>query len=64
MEPDDRRGLKVTRKVFQVEIELPAGAPDAGIGQRVHVRFSHGEEPLARQWGRRLEQLFMRGLGA
>ncbi len=62
VEPSDARGLKVTRKVFQVELELP-GAPLADVGQRVHVRFGHGAEPLAWQWGRRLEQVFLRGLG-
>jgi hypothetical protein len=29
----------------------------------VHVRFGHGAEPLAWQWGRRLEQIFLRGFG-
>jgi len=64
VEPGDKRGLQVTRKVFQVELALPEEAPAANVGQRVHVRFGHGAEPLAWQWGRRLEQMFLRGFGA
>jgi len=64
VDPGDRRGLKVARKLFQVELALPGTAPAADVGQRVHVRFGHGEEPLAWQWGRRLEQMFLRGFGA
>jgi putative peptide zinc metalloprotease protein len=63
VEPGDRRGLKVSRKVFQVELALPDTTLATIVGQRVHVRFDHGEEPLALQWGRRLEQIFLRGFG-
>ena len=59
VEPGDSRGLKVTRKVFQVELQL-ADSVRAGAGQRVHVLFRHGTEPLLWQWTRRLQQVFLR----
>ena len=33
------------------------------IGQRVFVRFAHGHEPLAWQWYRSFEELFLDELG-
>lgn len=64
VKPGDDSGLEVSRRIFQVELALPEGMPLVDVGQRVHVRFGHGEEPLAWQWSRRLEQVFLRRFGA
>ena len=64
IESGDERGLKTTRKVFQVELALPEQAVEAPIGQRVFVRFDHDPEPLVRQVGRRVRQLFLRSFGS
>ncbi len=57
-DPQDADGLRTTEKVFQVELALSAAVK--AIGERVHVRFHHGCEPIGRQWYRRLRQLFLK----
>lgn len=47
-------------QLFLFDLELPAGAAVAGIGQRVFVRFEHAPEPLARQWYRGIRSLLLR----
>lgn len=47
-----------THFTFDLALEAPAGV--ARYGERAFVRFDHGREPLARQWLRRLRQLFLR----
>ena len=49
-------------RVFEFELELPASEAGTRIGTRVHVRFDHGAEPLASQWYRDVQQLFLRRL--
>lgn len=49
-------------RVFEFELQLPATAASTRIGTRVHVRFDHGAEPLASQWYRDVQQLFLRRL--
>ena len=61
--PNDESGMQALTTVFQFELELDQAAPNDHFGQRVHVRFDHGREPLARQWQRSLQQLFMREFG-
>ena len=46
-------------RVFQVDIDLPPRPGVTYLASRVHIRFSHGAEPLARQWYRSLRQLFL-----
>jgi putative peptide zinc metalloprotease protein len=46
-------------KTFQVDLELPSALSLLNVGGRVYVRFDHGWEPLAVQWGRELRQLFL-----
>jgi putative peptide zinc metalloprotease protein len=43
---------------FEFEIEMPAERW-TGLGGRVHVRFEHGDETIARQAWRALRQLFL-----
>lgn len=61
--PFDEEGVKTKDQYFQFEIELPDSIKDIYIGQRVYVRFSHGYEPIAWQWYRSFEELFLDELG-
>jgi putative peptide zinc metalloprotease protein len=58
-DPRDTRQLKTLQRTFQFDLELPLEAANANFGSRVLVRFSHGREPLAWQWYRRLRQLLL-----
>lgn len=60
--PNDSNGLKTLQRVFIVDIALPAGMVPP-FGERVHVRFDHGSESLARQGLRRLRQVFLGHFG-
>ncbi len=55
----DTEGLRTIDRVFQFDIDLPPRPGGDYVASRVHVRFNHGAEPLARQWYRRLRQLFL-----
>jgi len=57
--PDDPQGLKTLERVFLWDIQPQTGHLPLAIGERVHVRFNHGYEPLGWQFGRRLRQLFL-----
>lgn len=57
--PSDPNGVKTTERVFLVDLALPADVPSTAFGERVHVRFGHGWEPLAWQGFRRLRQLLL-----
>jgi putative peptide zinc metalloprotease protein len=56
--PNDTNGLKTLQRVFILDVALPEGT-DPPFGERVHVRFDHGYEPLAHQLLRRLRQVFL-----
>jgi len=58
-DPRDPEGLKSLERLFQLDLELPEAVGDLQLGTRVYVRFRHEAEPLAKQWGRRLRQLFL-----
>jgi putative peptide zinc metalloprotease protein len=60
----DRSGRTAAVAVFHVELQLPDDATPVGVGQRVHVRLSHGREALWIQWKRSLRQLFLAHLHA
>jgi len=51
--------MKALQTHFELEVEL-LGAPPAGRGGRVYVRFEHGAEPVAQQVYRSIRQLFLR----
>ncbi len=42
-------GTLVDEPVFDVELRWPEGAPAAGVGSRLRVRFEHEPEPLLRR---------------
>jgi putative peptide zinc metalloprotease protein len=56
--PNDTNGVKTLQRVFVVDLALPAGTRPR-FGERVHVRFEHGNEPLGWQGLRRLRQVFL-----
>ncbi len=53
------RELRALSRVFQFDLRLPAEALGCLIGERAHVRFVHGSEPVASQLARRVRQLFL-----
>jgi putative peptide zinc metalloprotease protein len=53
-------GRQTLTRVFEFELQLPDGAPTEFLGNRVHVRFDHGYEPLGLQLYRSLRQLLLR----
>jgi putative peptide zinc metalloprotease protein len=64
VDPNDASGTAVLENVFLFDLALSEPLETKYYGQRVHVRFEHDPEPLARQWQRSLHQLFMRQFGA
>jgi len=46
--------------VFHFELKLPAADGEMHLGERVHVRFDHGAEPVAFQVWRAGRRLFLR----
>lgn len=62
-DPFDTDGTKTRNQYFQFEIALPKDVMTSHIGQRVFVKFKHGKEPLAMQWYRSFEELFLNELG-
>ena len=63
VDPGDEQGTRALEKVFQLDLALLDEAPYAHFGERVHVRFSHGEMPLGKQWYWVGRQLFLRHFG-
>ncbi|MEJ0018373.1 MAG: hypothetical protein WDN25_17785 [Acetobacteraceae bacterium] len=59
IDPRDQKGVRLLQRVFQVDLELPAGAPSQSYGSRAYVRFEHDWEPLGAQIWRRLRQLLL-----
>jgi putative peptide zinc metalloprotease protein len=55
----DQRQSRALNRVFQFDLQLPADAMGCRIGERAHIRFVHGSEPLAAQLARRVRQLFL-----
>ncbi len=62
-DPFDKDGVKTRDQYFQFDLELPESVGSTHIGQRVYVRFRHGYEPMAWQWYRSFEELFLDELG-
>ena len=61
-DPFDTEGTKTQDQYFQFEVSLPDDVIASHIGQRVYVKFNHGKEPLAMQWYRSFEELFLNEL--
>lgn len=59
LNPQDPKGQKAVKRLFQIDLELPAQHGILNVGGRVYVRFDHGREALAAQWYRQGRQLFL-----
>lgn len=59
VDPTDAEGMRTVQRVFQVDLSVPGEAGLIHVGERVHVRFSHGWSPLSDQWYRQVRQLFL-----
>ena len=62
-DPFDEEGVRTKDQYFQFELAFPHSSIRQHIGKRVYVRFTHGYEPLAWQWYRSFEELFLDELG-
>jgi putative peptide zinc metalloprotease protein len=58
--PDSRDELLSLQKVFLVDLGFDQMPQNFRLGTRAYVRIDHGGEPLARQWMRRIRQIFLR----
>lgn len=58
VDPRDAQGTRTLQRSFQLDIALPADEVWL-YGARVHVRFEHTPEPLARQAWRSVRQVFL-----
>ena len=59
LDPTDPSRVKTLQSHFEFEVALPPLSA-LHIGERVFVRFDHGNAPLGLQWIRSLRQLFLR----
>ncbi len=59
VDPKDANGVKTLERVFVFDLRLPVDVTPKAFGERVHVRFDHGGEPLLGQGYRRVRQLFL-----
>jgi len=53
-------GTRVKEEVFLLDLALSDFVQSGHYGERAYVRFQHPAEPLAAQWYRALQQLFIR----
>jgi putative peptide zinc metalloprotease protein len=61
-DPADPKALRTLEPVFTLDLVLPERTAQAAArqpGLRAWVRFDHGAQPLAWQWLRRLQQVFL-----
>jgi putative peptide zinc metalloprotease protein len=60
VDPQDKEGTKAFDSIFQLDLILADQVNMRRIGERVFVRFDHGEVPLIQQWYYFFRQLFLR----
>ena len=53
-------GTRVTENIFLLDLTLSEVAQSGRYGERAYVHFSHPAEPLAVQWYRAFQQLFIK----
>ena len=58
-DPREAKGPKALQRMFQFDVELDRSELFSVFGQRVHVRFEHGNEPLAVQAYGAIRLLFL-----
>jgi len=59
VDPNEKSATKTFSRMFQFDLELPLAWDQVEIGDRVHVRFDHGFEPLIYRGLRLLRQVFL-----
>ncbi|MBA3015029.1 MAG: peptidase M50 [Proteobacteria bacterium] len=59
VDPNDDSATKTFSRMFQFDVELPLRWEQVSIGDRIHVRFDHGFEPLLYRWVRLVRQVFL-----
>lgn len=62
VDPTDPQQARVLERLLHLELRPAEPQPVPALGGRVHVRFDHGHEPLARRLYRAVRQLFLRRL--
>ena len=60
MDPRDTKNTRSLTKSLQLEVAIGEGLAVSQMGGRVHVRFDHGDEPLAWRFYRELRQLMLK----
>lgn len=58
-DPADKDGLTTLEPLFLFDLQLDTKSLER-VGGKVSVRFDHGAMPLAAQWQRRVQQLFLK----
>lgn len=53
-------GNKTSQMIFLIDVTAPTIIQEGQFGERAYVRFYHPAQPLAVQWYRALQQLFIR----
>ncbi|HEX2138253.1 MAG TPA: hypothetical protein VHG33_00935, partial [Woeseiaceae bacterium] len=56
---DEKGNYRALKPLFHFELQLPTTAAGFHLGQKVHVKFVHGMEPVGVQTWRWLRQLFL-----
>ena len=61
VDPRDRDRARTLERTFQFDVAFDGvgATPDVYFGERIHARFEHPPEPLARQWYRGIRRLFL-----
>ncbi len=60
IDPESKDQQLTLEKIFLVDLKFDPATLNIPIGTRAYVRINHGSEPIARQWFRRIRQVFLR----
>lgn len=60
LDPNNKEQLITLEKIFVIDLRFNPLKQDIPLGMRAYVRINHGGEALAKQWYRRLRQVFLR----
>lgn len=64
LDPTDPERRRTLGRFLQLDLALPVAlAGTTRFGERVHVRFAHGAEPIAQRFYRALRQVFLKHFG-
>jgi len=60
LDPTNPQQQRTITNLLHLDVKLDPKLPFARVGERVYVRFHHGEEPLARSFYRVVRQVFLK----